>query len=338
MGFDWQNLFLGGQGQTPTDYQSGAQYQDRNQILGYVGQGMGNINGTGPQLDPTQQAQSRGMQMLQAQQLQHIASGQQQGAGELAVQRQMANAQAAQQAQAMAARGNANAGMAMRNAANNQAGIGISTAGLGQQAALQDQQMAQGQLLSSLGGMRGQDIGFAGQNANLQQQQYGLNTQRGLGYLGQLNGMNQGQLGAQTSMYNTGQGNLGMLGGLMKSAGDAGAKAIAGPGGSAGGAGGAAVASDERLKTDVRPGGTDIDDMLDKLTARTYRYKDEATHGEGARVGVMAQEMARSKAGAAVVRAMPYGLGLDASKAISVALAATARLNERLRKVEGKRR
>lgn len=333
---DWGNLLFGGQGQNLGDYQQGAQYQDRGQILGYVGQGMSNINGTGPQLDPNQQAAARAMQMQQAQQLQRIASGQQQGAGELAVQRQMANAQAAQQAQAMMARGNSNAGLAMRNAATNQAGIGLSGAGQSQQAALADQQMAQGQLSGALGGMRGQDIGFAGQNANLQQQQYGLNTQRGLGYLGQLGNMNQGQLGAQTSAYNATQGNQGyggmILGGMLKGGSTGGAQAIAG----AGGGGGAAVASDERLKTDVRPGGHDIDEMMDKLTARTYRYKDDV-HGKGERVGVMAQDMERSKMGAGVVREMPYGKGLDVNRALSAALAATARLNERLRKVERKR-
>ena len=53
-GYDWQNLLLGGQGANPADYYT--PYQDRGQIQGYVQQGMGNINGTGPQLDPNQQA------------------------------------------------------------------------------------------------------------------------------------------------------------------------------------------------------------------------------------------------------------------------------------------
>ena len=87
------------------------------------------------QVDPTQQAQFRQMQIQQAQQLQGIASGQMQGAGELAAQRQVQNALATQQAQAAMARGGQNAGLAMRNAAANSAGIGLSGAGQAQQAA-----------------------------------------------------------------------------------------------------------------------------------------------------------------------------------------------------------
>lgn len=316
---DWGNLFLGGQGQTPGSYAT--PYQDQSQIQGYIQNGMGNINGTGPQLDPNAQAQFRAMQMQQAQQLQGIASGQIQGAGELAVQRQVANAQAAQQAQAMMARGNANSGLAMRNAATNQAGIGLSGAGQSQQAALSDQQMAQGQLSGVLGGARGQDIGFAGQNANLQQQQYGLNTQRGLGYTGQLTGMDQGQLAAQAGMYNSSQGNVGMLGGLVKNAGQAGAQAII---------------SDARLKTDVTDAGKDTDAMMDALMPKAYVYKD-SKHGVGRRIGVMAQDMEKSKLGSSAVVDLPMGKGLDVNRALSAALAATARLNERLRKIEGKR-
>lgn len=314
-GYDYQNLFLGGQGSNPADYAT--PYQDRGQILNYVQQGMNGANGAGPQLDPSQQAQFRQMQMQQAMQLQRIASGQQQGAGELAVQRQVANAQAAQHAQAMMARGNANAGMAMRNAAGNQAAIGLSGAGQGQQAAMQDQQMAQGQLTGALGGARGQDIGFAGQNANLTQQQFGLNTQRQLGYLGQLTGMDQGQLGAQTGMYGAAQGNKGSAGQMITGVAQ----------------GGAYLMSDERLKTDITDSGKEVDSMLDAMLPKAYVYKD-SRHGVGRRVGVMAQDMEKSKAGGAVVVDLPAGKGLDVNLALSAALAATARLNERLRKVE----
>jgi hypothetical protein len=254
----------------------------------------------------------------------------------------------------MMARGNANAGLAMRNAASNQAGIGISGAGQSQQAALGDQQMAMGQLTGALGSARGQDIGFAGQNANLQQQQYGLNTQRGLGYLGALGNMDQNQLNAQMGLYNGGQQNKGILGQAIQGAAMAGTAYLTGGASAAGGnpnlpsgQGGMAyspnglddnqdngvVISDKRLKTDVRPGGKDIDEMMDKITARTYRYKDEV-HGKGARVGVIAQDMERSKRGAAAVIELPAGKGLDVNVALSAALAATARLNERLRRVE----
>lgn len=318
---DWQGLLLGGQGKSPSDYAT--PYQDRSQIQGYVQQGMGNINGTGPQIDPAQQEQFRRMQMQQAQQLQGVASGQHAGAGELAVQRQMANAQAAQQAAAHMARGGQNAALAYRGAANNQAGIGLAGAGQAQQAAMGDQMNAQNALSGALGQGRSQDISFGGQNANLQQQQYGLNTQRGLGYLGQLTGMDQGQLNAQTAAFGSGQSNSGILGSLINAGGGALAAAAGNP------------KSDERLKTDITDAGAEVDAMLDRLMPKAYVYKDQK-HGIGRRVGIMAQAMQSSPLGSQVVIDAHDGKELDVNKALSAALAATARLNQRLRALESK--
>lgn len=172
-------------------------YTEHGDIQRAIQAGLGRTaNQAAPQLDPVQQAQFRAMQMQQAQHLQGVASGQIQGAGELAVQRQMQQALAGQQAMAMAQRGG-NAGLAYRNAARNSAGIGLSGAGQGQLAAMQDQQGAQGQLMNALNQGRSSDLGLAGSNANLQQQQYGLNNQAQLGYLGQYGNMNQAELAAR---------------------------------------------------------------------------------------------------------------------------------------------
>lgn len=264
------------------------------------------------QLDPTQQAQFRAMQIAQAQQLQRIASGQQQGAGELAAQRQVQNALAAQQAQARMARGG-NSALAMRQAADNSAAVGLSGAGQAQRSALQDQQAAQAALTGALGQGRGQDINFAGQNAQLYGQRYGQN----LDALTSLNGQN---LQARNSAMQSTLGQQGIAGGLLNTAGT-----VLG-----------SIFSDENLKTDIQDAGDDIDTMLSNLHAKTYRYKDPK-HGEGERAGVMAQDLAKSKAGAAIVVPTPDGLALDPNKAISALLAATARLHERTSKLEGKR-
>lgn len=300
------NVFLGGLGQStnPSDYQvANPQQQAINGMLGQQA----------AQVDPTQQAQFRNMQVQQAQQLQGIASGQQQGAGELAAQRQVQNAVAAQQAQARMARGGQNAALAFRNAAGNTANAGLAGAGQAQQAALQDQQTAQGQLSNSLNQGRSSDLSMAGQNAQLQQGQYGQN-------LGALTGLNSQQLQAQSGAMNTTMNQTGILGGLLNTAGSMIAK------------------SDRDLKTDINEdAGGDIDDMLDRLVAKTYRYKDESKYGAGPRAGIMAQDLQRSKAGAALVVSEPDGLGFDVSKAVSAALASTARLNERMRKLEGAR-
>lgn len=303
---------------TPTPATAGG-YYGQNQINNQINQGYATSNQAAPQLDPSQQAQFRQMQMQQAQQLQGIASGQQQGAGELAAQRQVQNALAAQQAQARMARGT-NSALAFRGAANNSAGIGMAGAGMAQQAALQDQSNAQGALTGALGTARGADIGMAGQNANLTQQQYGLNTQRGLGYLGQQTGMGRDQLAMQLGQYNTDRQNQQqMQGGLLSTA------------------GAMFAMSDERQKTDIQDAGSDIDDMLGKLVAKTYRYKDEAKYGEGERAGVMAQDLAKSKAGSALLANLPEGVGFDVGKAVSAALASAARLHARMRKLEGAR-
>ena len=284
------NAFLGGIGSSTNinDYTAvNPQQQQINQSMGQTAQN---------------DAQFRAMQLAQAQQLQRIASGQQQGAGELAAQRQVNNAIAAQQAQARMARGGMNPALAFRNAAVNSASTGLAGAGQAQQAALQDQINAQNQLGTVLGQGRSADINLGGQN---------LNT---------LTSLNGQQLNAAGQSMQATNGAQGILGGLMNAAGQVGA---------------AAIMSDKDLKTDVSDAGDDIDDMLGKLAAKTYRYKDEAKFGAGPRVGIMAQDLGKSKAGSSIVVATPDGLGLDPGKAISAALAATARLHARMSKLEG---
>ena len=310
------------------DPKPGSTYRDQSQIDSSIANGMASANGMAPQLSTTQQ-QFRAMQIAQAQRLQGIASGQQQGAGELAAQRQVQQAMMQQQAMAHMARGGQNAALAFRGAANNQAGIGLQGVGQSQQAALQDQQMAQGQLSNVLDQGRGQDIGVAGQNANLQQQQYGLNTSRGLGYLNADIGMNAAQNNQQYQQYNNDANNQRALqGGMISAAGSV----LAAKYGNSG-----TAASDERLKTDISDAGNDIDDMLNSLVAKTYRYKDEKKFGAGPRAGIMAGDLAKSKAGSALVVDLPDSPGMkgfDVGKAVSAALASTARLNERLKKLE----
>lgn len=294
------------------------QYQDRNQLLTGYNQGMapgGIAQQRAPQLamgaDPF-----RAAQLQQLQQLQGVASGQQQGAGELAAQRQYANAMAAQQAQARMARGG-NAALAYRNAANNSAALGSSAAGAGQQAAMGDQMNAQG-LLANVGAQgRGSDINVSNANAGYQAQTQGQNAQNYLGLMNGLGGMDANQLGAQ---QNAAQ-NHGFLGPLLSAGGQV---------------AGAALMSDERLKTNVTDGGRGIDEMLDALRGPvSWDYKDPK-HGKGRWDGVMAQDLEGSEAGRRIVMETPDGKALDVNKALSAALASSARLNERVRDLEGR--
>ena len=76
--------------------------------------------------------------------------------------------------------------------------------------------------------------------------------------------------------------------------------------------------------------------MLDGIKAKSYAYKDQAM-GQGQRVGVMAQDVAKSPAGAAAVRPVAGHQTLDVNKALSLALAATGRLHQRVKALESKR-
>lgn len=142
------------------------------------------------------QDQSRGGMMGVANRLGAIAGGQQVGAGEMAVNRQLGQATAAQMAAARGARGAA-AGLAYRNAMRGVADLGLAGAGQAAQAQMGDQAAANQQLGSLYGAMRGQDIDFAGQNAQLANQAGALNAQ-----LGQQTALQQGAFNQQTNLAN----------------------------------------------------------------------------------------------------------------------------------------
>lgn len=308
--FDPGNFIWDHASNAPTQYDNNDQF---NQFLNNGFQNMASAPAAQLQMgnDPFRQAQ-----LQQMQQLQGVASGQQQGAGELAAQRQIQNALAAQQAQARMARGG-NAAMAYRNAANQSAALGSTGAGMGQQAALQDQMAAHGQLAGIGAQGRQGDIGVANANAGYQQAQ---GQQNAGNYLQLLNQLNQ----RQQNKYNADLG----IGAQQDSA------AAAKSGGLLQGIG-AVLASDERLKTDITDSRADIDALLDGLKPVGWTYKD-AKHGEGRWDGIIAQDMERSEAGKRIVRDTADGKMLDVNKALSATLAAAARLNERVRDLEGK--
>lgn len=189
-----------------------------------------------------------------------IAGGQAPGAGELAVNRQVSSATAAQNSAARAARG-ANAALAFRNAARNTADIGLAGAGQAAQAQMADQQAANAQLGQMFGTMRGQDIDYASQNAQLGQQamieqarmgqstalanlqaqlaQTGMNDQQQMQALGQMLGWDQAQIAAQIQKAQIAAGDKGILPGLLQAGGQIGAAYATGGLSAAAGGGGA---------------------------------------------------------------------------------------------------
>lgn len=321
------NWFVGGDATKGIDAKLGGYDQAQNQLGQLAGAQAPTVQGQ--QLSPDQMAQSRAGSVDVANRLGSIASGQQAGAGELAVNRQVGQANAQQTALARMARG-ANAAIAYRNAARTQADAGLQGAGLAAQAQMQDQQAATQQQGQVYGQLYGQDAQVAAQNAQLSQQANMANQQAGLQNralqiqaMGQQLGWSQAQIDEELKRGALGASDKGILAGLF-------------------GGGGSAMASmsDERTKTDIVDGADDADELMGYLRPKRYRYRDEHADewGKGERLGIMAQDLARSKMGRETL-VSPDGkhLGFDLGKATSAALASVARLDERLRAVEGER-
>lgn len=347
----WNIDWLGGNtAQAPS-----TNYKDQTQIQNTINSGISGVDnrqapqagGTqlapSAQIDQSQQGQFRNMQMDQAGRLSAIANGQQMGPGEMAAKRAAQQAYAQQVGMANMQRGGGAPGAGLA-AARNQVTIAGNAAGQGAQAALSDQQSANAQLTNALNAGRGTDVGLATSQAGLNQQtnmqqgqmdqstklanldaqlrQSGMNDQARIAYLQQLTGMDANQLNASLQLYGIQKGSTGLLPGLVSQAGQtAGAMA--------------SMASDERLKKDVTDARSEIDEMLDALSPKSYDYKDEK-FGKGRRAGIMAQDMLKSTAGRRIVEEHPEGKMLDVNKALSAALASSARLNERVRALEGK--
>lgn len=327
-------------------------YQDRQQVLNGINSGMAGVNARGApqaggtqlapsaQIDPSQQGQFRDLQMQQANRLSAIAGGQQMGPGEMAAQRAAQQAYAQQVGMANMQRGAGAPGAGLA-AARNQVTIAGNAAGQGAQAALSDQQSANAQLTNALNAGRGTDVGLATSQAGLNQQtnmqqgqmdqtaklanldaqlrQTGMDDQARLAYLAQLTGMDANQLQAQIGAYQAQSKAPGAIGAITSAAGPIAAIA--------------SMFSDERLKKNVSDARSEIDEMLDALSPKSYDYKDER-HGKGRRAGIMAQDMLKSTAGRRLVDDTPDGLMLDVNKTLSAVLASSARLNERLRNME----
>lgn len=89
--------------------------------------------------------------------------------------------------------------------------------------------------------------------------------------------------------------------------------------------------SDERLKTNIQPVGDEIDDLLEKLEPYSFEYVSEQ-FGNGSHIGIMAQDLEKSKAGKGIVIETPQGKMLDMRKLAGVTIAAA--VSERRKRLE----
>lgn len=99
---------------------------------------------------------------------------------------------------------------------------------------------------------------------------------------------------------------------------------------------GAMIASDRRLKKDVRDADEKASRMLAGLKAFTFRYKDEK-HGKGEQLGIMAQDLERAGLGH-TVEDTPAGKMVHGGRLAASTAAMTAALARRVAKLEGARK
>lgn len=116
------------------------------------------------------------------------------------------------------------------------------------------------------------------------------------------------------------------------------AKALMGGGSSSA----AVAASDEKNKTKKGAGEDNIKEFLNAIKAHSFEYKDKMKNnplaGDGEYVGPMAQDLEKTELGKSMVIDTPEGKVVDYGKGFGAMLASQAMLNERLKKLEGKRK
>jgi hypothetical protein len=103
------------------------------------------------------------------------------------------------------------------------------------------------------------------------------------------------------------------------------------------------IMSDEQQKqapSKLPSAKKEVNDFLDKLSARQFEYKDASLPGtaEGTRYGITAQDLERSSLGKTLVKNTAQGKMVDTVQGFGAVLAAQAELNRRLKKIEGKKK
>lgn len=91
-------------------------------------------------------------------------------------------------------------------------------------------------------------------------------------------------------------------------------------------------------KSKLPSASKEVNSFLDALSARQYEYKDPTAPGAapGERVGIVAQDLEKSKLGKTLVKDTPYGKMVDTVQGYGAILAAQAELNRRMKKLEKK--
>lgn len=103
------------------------------------------------------------------------------------------------------------------------------------------------------------------------------------------------------------------------------------------GSGAVSAASDVRAKKNVLSADKDVTEFLKSLAAKTWDYKDPQKHGAGRHLGVMAQDLEKSRMGKDMVKTGPDGVKMvqyGGAKGMAAIVASLAHLAEKMDKLE----
>ncbi len=99
--------------------------------------------------------------------------------------------------------------------------------------------------------------------------------------------------------------------------------------------------SDEDLKTDIDYDPKDLQKFMDRIKPAAYNYKEEVKDSplgsKNRELGVMAQDLEKSKMGKEAVHDTPAGKVVDYDNLEPKMLASIAALNKRLKELENKK-
>lgn len=95
--------------------------------------------------------------------------------------------------------------------------------------------------------------------------------------------------------------------------------------------------SDKNLKTDIKADKGTAKKFLDSVKPYSYKYKDQA-HGKGQQLSVMAQDLEKTPIGRSAVENTPLGKKVHYERLNAIMLASQADLNERLKKLEKRKK
>lgn len=159
-----------------------------------------------------------------------------------------------------------------------------------------------------------QNVGLTNQqrqiSADAYQQNYQNQLNKASGMAGQYANIAQGQRAAQ-DRQNAATGSLLNTAGMI---------------------GGAYLMSDKNNKKDIQTSDSSVEDFLNSLNPKSFRYKNKNQFGasDGENYGVMAQDVEKTPVGKTMVKNTPDGKMLDMQKGFGVILAALAALNDKI--------